>query len=105
MTARIVVVEDDPSVAELVTLYLRNAEFIGAHARTAAEARVKFDEEKPALVILDLGLPDANGLDLLREIRKHADTPVLALTARFVAIRRRHTISDRDWSSDVCSSD
>src|SRR5437879_9790071 len=82
MTARIVVVEDDPSVAELVTLYLRNAEFIVAHARTAAEARVKFDEEKPALVILDLGLPDANGLDLLREIRKKADTPVLALTAR-----------------------
>ena len=82
MTARIVVVEDDPSVAELVTLYLRNAEFIVAHARTAAEARVKFDEEKPALVILDLGLPDANGLELLREIRKHADTPVLALTAR-----------------------
>ena len=66
MTARIVVVEDDPSVAELVTLYLRNADFIVAHARTAAEARAKFDEEKPALVILDLGLPDANGLDLLR---------------------------------------
>src|SRR5438067_12458361 len=63
-------------------LYLRNVEFIVAHARTAAEARLKFDEEKPALVILDLGLPDANGLDLLREIRKHADTPVLALTAR-----------------------
>ena len=82
MTARIVVVEDDPSVAELVSLFLRNAGFIVAHARTAAEARVKLDEEKPALVILDLGLPDANGLDLLREIRKHADTPVLALTAR-----------------------
>ena len=78
MTARIVVVEDDPSVAELVTLYLRNADFIVAHARTAAEARVKFEEEKPALVILDLGLPDANGLELLREIRKHADTPLLA---------------------------
>jgi DNA-binding response OmpR family regulator len=77
-----VVVEDDASVAELVTLYLRNAGFIVAHARTAAEARVRFAEEKPALVILDLGLPDANGLELLREIRKHADTPVLALTAR-----------------------
>jgi len=82
VTARIVVVEDDPSVAELVTLYLRNAEFIVAHARTAAEARLKFHEEKPALVILDLGLPDANGLELLREIRKRADTPVLALSAR-----------------------
>src|SRR5438445_10154168 len=82
MPARIVVVEDDPSVAEVVTLDLRSAEFIVAHGRTAAGARVKIDAEKPALVILDLGLPDANGLDLLREIRKHADTPVLALTAR-----------------------
>ena len=82
MTARIVVVEDDPSVAELVTLYLRNAEFIVEHARTAAEARAKIGETKPALIVLDIGLPDANGLDLLREIREHADTPVLALTAR-----------------------
>jgi DNA-binding response OmpR family regulator len=82
VTARIVVVEDDPSVAELVTLYLRNAEFIVTHARLCCRPRVKFDQEKPALVILDLGLPDANGLDLLREMRKHSDTPVLALTAR-----------------------
>src|SRR5437870_12413029 len=82
MTARIVVGEDDPSVAELVTLYLRNADFIVEHAATGAEARAKIDETKPALVILDLGLPDANGLDLFREIRQRADTPVLALTAR-----------------------
>ena len=82
MTARIVVVEDDPSVAELVTLYLRNADFIVEHAATGAEARAKIDETKPALVILDLGLPDANGPDLFREIRQRADTPVLALTAR-----------------------
>ena len=82
MTARIVIVEDDPSVAELVTLYLRNADFIVEHARTAAEARAKIEETKPALIVLDLGLPDANGLELFREIRGRADTPVLALTAR-----------------------
>src|SRR5439155_1378115 len=74
MTARIVIVEDDPSVAELVTLYLRNAEFIVAHARTAAEARVKIDETKPALIVLDLGLPDTNGLHLFKQIRGRADT-------------------------------
>jgi DNA-binding response OmpR family regulator len=81
-TARIVVVEDDTSVAELVTLYLRNAGFIVEHAATGARARALFDEMKPALVVLDLGLPDADGTDLLRELRARSDTPVMALTAR-----------------------
>src|SRR5205814_145650 len=94
MTARIVVVEDDPSVAELVTLYLRNADFIVEHAATGAEARAKIDETKPALVILDLGLPDANGLDLFREIRQRADTPVLALTARAEDVQKIEALED-----------
>src|SRR4029077_21195828 len=81
-TARIVVVEDDMSVAELGTLYLRNAGFIVEHAPTGARARVLFEEMKPALVVLDLGLPDADGTDLLRELRAKGDTPVIALTAR-----------------------
>ena len=81
-TARIVVVEDDTSVAELVTLYLRNAGFIVEHAPTGARARVLFEEVKPALVVLDLGLPDADGTQLLRELRARGDTPVIALTAR-----------------------
>jgi DNA-binding response OmpR family regulator len=81
-TARIVVVEDDTSVAELVTLYLRNAGFIVEHASTGARARALFEEVKPALVVLDLGLPDADGIELLRELRSKGDTPVIALTAR-----------------------
>lgn len=81
-TARIVVVEDDPSVAQLVTLYLRNAGYIVEHAATGARARALFDEVKPALVVLDLGLPDADGIDLFNELRGRADTPVIALTAR-----------------------
>ncbi len=81
-TGRIVVVEDDPSVAELVTLYLRNAGFIVEHAPTGARARELLDELRPALVVLDLGLPDTDGIALLRELRAKADTPVVALTAR-----------------------
>ncbi len=81
-TARIVVVEDDTSVAELVTLYLRNAGFIVEHAATGEMARKLFNEVKPALVVLDLGLPDADGTDLLKELRSQTDTPVIALTAR-----------------------
>ena len=70
------------SVAELVTLYLRNAGFIVEHAPTGARARALFAEMDPALVVLDLGLPDADGIDLLKELRAKADTPVVALTAR-----------------------
>ncbi|MBI2983390.1 MAG: response regulator, partial [Chloroflexi bacterium] len=54
-TARIVLVEDDPAVAELVTLYLRNAGSAITHAPTAAKARELFAEMRPGLVILDLG--------------------------------------------------
>ena len=82
MTARIVVVEDDKSVAELVTLYLKNAGYLVEHAATGARAHELFDEVKPALVVLDLGLPDADGLDLLKTLRSRGDTPVIALTAR-----------------------
>ena len=81
-TARIVVVEDDASVAELVTLYLRNAGYIVERAATGEQARALFEEVKPALVVLDLGLPDADGVDLLKELRGRTDTPVIALTAR-----------------------
>lgn len=81
-TARIVLVEDDPAVAELVTLYLRNAGFAVTHAPTAANARELFAEVHPALVILDLGLPDTDGSALFAEIRARSDTPVVALTAR-----------------------
>ena len=81
-TARVVLVEDDPSVAELVTLYLRNAGFAVTHATTAARARELFAEVHPALVVLDLGLPDTDGTELFKELRARSDVPVLALTAR-----------------------
>lgn len=81
-SARVMVVEDDPAVAELVRLYLRNAGFSVSHAATAARARALLEEVRPGLVVLDLGLPDADGRDLFREIRSRGDTPVLALTAR-----------------------
>jgi DNA-binding response OmpR family regulator len=79
---RVVIVEDDPSVAELVTLYLKNAGFVVEHASTAAEAREAFARGTPACVILDLGLPDADGLALFAELRRAHDFPVVALTAR-----------------------
>src|SRR5258708_14851618 len=85
---RVVVVEDDPSVAELVTLYLKNAGFVVEHCATAAEARAAFARGAPACVVLDLGLPDADGLDLFAELRRRHDSPVVALTARPEALQK-----------------
>jgi DNA-binding response OmpR family regulator len=79
---RVVVIEDDPSVAELVTLYLKNAGFVVEHCPTGALAREAFARGAPACVVLDLGLPDANGLELFTELRRRHDSPVIALTAR-----------------------
>ena len=81
-TARVVLIEDDPSVAQLVTLYLRNAGFSVTHAATGAEGQRLIGEMHPALVILDLGLPDVDGRTLFTDLRARGDTPVLALTAR-----------------------
>ncbi len=81
-TARIVVIEDDPAVAQLVTLYLRNAGSAVTHATSADDGRRLIAEVHPSVVILDLGLPDTDGLVLFREIRSRSDVPVIALTAR-----------------------
>jgi DNA-binding response OmpR family regulator len=81
-TARVLVVEDDAAVADLVSLYLRNAGYAVTHAATGAQARGLFAEVHPALVVLDLGLPDTDGRTLFAEIRGRSDTPVLCLTAR-----------------------
>ena len=85
---RIVVVEDDPSVAELVTLYLKNAGFVVEHCATAADARAAFALGAPACVVLDLGLPDADGLELFAELRRMHDSPVVARPARAAAVQK-----------------
>jgi DNA-binding response OmpR family regulator len=78
----ILVVEDEPGIARLVQDYLERAGFAVARASTAAEALAFARTNAPALVVLDLGLPDLDGLDVTRELRRLGDTPILMLTAR-----------------------
>jgi DNA-binding response OmpR family regulator len=78
----ILVVEDETSIASFVAAYLKNA---GYAVRTAASAQAALTEmmgETPALVVLDLNLPDGDGVELCRRIRKSSDVPILMLTAR-----------------------
>ena len=78
----VLVVEDETSIASFVAAYLRNAGYTVSTAASAQAALVQLAGEVPALVILDLNLPDGDGVELCRRIRKTSDVPILMLTAR-----------------------
>jgi DNA-binding response OmpR family regulator len=78
----ILVVEDEPSIASFVGMYLEKAGFAVRTAETGAAALEQADAEAPSLVILDLMLPDLDGIDVCRRIRQRSDVPILMLTAR-----------------------
>jgi DNA-binding response OmpR family regulator len=83
---RILVVEDDPAIRAGIGHQLRRAGYIPFAAATVAEARMRLSNTAVDLVILDLGLPDGSGLDLLTELRDgdvdSARIPVVVLTGR-----------------------
>jgi DNA-binding response OmpR family regulator len=79
----VVVVEDDHHIAELVDLYLRNAGYRVLQAADAERGLALIQQERPALVLLDIGLPGPlDGLQACRELRKTNDVPVVIITAR-----------------------
>jgi two-component system alkaline phosphatase synthesis response regulator PhoP len=78
----ILVVEDEPGIGRLVRDYLERAGFTVASASTGEEALAHARARRPALVVLDLGLPDRDGLDVTRDLRQVANVPIVMLTAR-----------------------
>jgi DNA-binding response OmpR family regulator len=78
----VLVVEDEASIASFVAAYLKNAGYAVRTTATGAEALKLVASEKPALVVLDLMLPDMDGVEVCKRIRQTTDLPVLMLTAR-----------------------
>jgi two-component system, OmpR family, response regulator len=76
----IVVVDDDPSLCQMVTRYLEDHNVPTKSASNKTELCRHFTETLPSLIILDLRLGQDDGLDLLREIRSHSDVPVIITT-------------------------
>jgi len=76
------VVEDEKAIADVVEMYLDQGNFRTRLATTGAEARKQLDDPSIGLVLLDLGLPDDDGIDVLREIRSRGALPVIVVTAR-----------------------
>jgi DNA-binding response OmpR family regulator len=84
MTERgtIVVVDDEANIADLVAMYLDREGFRVVKAATGTEGFDAFRRHHPRLVVLDVGLPDLDGLEVCKRIRAESRTPVIFLTAR-----------------------
>lgn len=88
MTGRILLIEDDPRLAEMLQRYLGEAGFHVTVAPKGEIAIARHAREGFDCIILDLTLPDIDGLDVCRRIRATAQTPILMLTARGDAMDR-----------------
>lgn len=79
---KILMVEDDSGISDFVIPELEHEGFTTCLAVTGREALVKFESEKPDLILLDVMLPELNGLEVLRRIRAVSTVPVIIETAR-----------------------
>jgi DNA-binding response OmpR family regulator len=80
--ARVLIVDDDESIRELATLYLRKEGFDVSSAVDGTSAIEKIRQLDPALVVLDLMLPGISGYDVCRAVRAESSVPIIMLTAR-----------------------
>ncbi|MEO7147913.1 MAG: MtrAB system response regulator MtrA [Terrimesophilobacter sp.] len=82
MTARILVVDDDIALAEMIGIVLRTEGFDPVFCADGSEALTVFQTSRPDLVLLDLMLPGKNGIEVCAEIRTESGVPIIMLTAK-----------------------
>jgi DNA-binding response OmpR family regulator len=81
-TQTVLVVEDESSIASFVAMFLKQAGYAVRTASTGGDGLAQAASAQPALIVLDLMLPDIDGIEVCRRIRKTSDVPILMLTAR-----------------------
>ena len=79
--AKIVIVEDDLDIMEVLSLYIENAGYETYKAETFAQGRLLIEQHKPDLIVLAVNLPDGNGFELAQTIRQQTDAILMFLTA------------------------
>ncbi len=79
---KILVIDDEPKIVQLVRDYLERAGFRVLTASNGKTALAVTHSEKPDLIVLDLGLPEMDGLDVTRSLRRDSNVPIIMLTAR-----------------------
>ncbi len=80
--AKILIIEDEPELVRVLRSYLERVGYAVISSGRGDDGLQLWEREKPDLVLLDLNLPGADGLDVARAIRKRADTPLIMVTAR-----------------------
>ncbi|OLC82595.1 MAG: two-component system response regulator CreB [Acidobacteria bacterium 13_1_40CM_4_57_6] len=88
MKHRILIVDDEPAISDNIQFVLESEGLETVRVATGLAATPILDEGTIDLIIIDIGLPDINGLDLLKEIRRTRSTPIILLTARTAEIDR-----------------
>jgi two-component system OmpR family response regulator len=85
---RILIVDDEGHIREVIRVALKKAGMDVIEARDGKEALARFAADRPDLIVLDIGMPEFDGLDVCREVRKNSDVPILFLSARDEEIDR-----------------
>ena len=80
MQHKILIIEDDPTISELLDLFLINNGFTTTFASDGYEGLLQFEKEHPSLVLLDLMIPNLDGLQTCREIRKISNVPIIFIS-------------------------
>jgi two-component system OmpR family response regulator len=88
MGNRILVVDDEPHIRDVIAFALERAGMVVTSARDGAEALIAWRRHAPDLIVLDIGMPERDGLDVCRTIRKTSEVPILFLSARDEEIDR-----------------
>ncbi len=88
MPARILVVDDEPPIVDVLVYNLERANYEVLVARDGVEALAVARRERPDLIVLDLMLPELDGLEVCRALRRECDVPIIMLTARDTEVDR-----------------
>lgn len=81
MADRVLIVEDEREIADLLSLYIERAGYVVDRAASVADAIRVHAQVRPDIVLLDIGLPGGDGLDVMAAIRRRFDTPIIMVTA------------------------
>ena len=82
MNSKILIVDDESNIVELIRLYLEKEGFFTVSAKNGTEALAKFRSENPDLILLDIMIPEPDGWQVCREIRRSSNVPIIMLTAK-----------------------